>query len=136
MRSLLAFVSVFLAACARFAYSPPPQLLSRASGLEAPAPLHHVVLFTLKDGGDEAALIKDCEAVGALPGARGASAGTRLDTGRAEAADDWHVAFHTAFADAAAYAAWREHPRHRDAIAKWVPKVASVAVHDWTDPTH
>ena len=134
MRHLPAFAFVFLSACSR-TEAPPPQESPQASGLGAPAPLHHVVLFTLKDPDESDALLRDCDAVGALPGARGASAGTRLDTGRAEAAGDWHVAFHVAFADKAAYGAWREHPRHREVIAKWVPKIASIAVHDWTDAT-
>jgi hypothetical protein len=120
MRSLLPLVALLLVACG----SPPP---------EPPAPLHHVVLFTLKDAADAAALIADCDAVGGLAGARGANAGLRLETGRAEAAADWHVAFHVAFADAAAYGRWREDPRHREVIAKWVPRIASIAVHDWTD---
>jgi hypothetical protein len=125
MRTLLAFAALLLASCSRPA-APPP---------EPPAPLHHVVLFTLKDAAEVPALLRDCDAVGALPGARGASAGTRLDVGRAEAAGAWNVAFHVAFADAAAYGAWREHPRHREVIAAWVPKIAEIAVHDWTDPT-
>jgi hypothetical protein len=125
MRTLLAFASLSLAACSQPAPPPP----------EPPAPIHHVILFTLKDASEAAALIRDCDAVGELPGARGASAGTWFDTGRVEAANDWHVAFHVAFADAAAYKAWREHPHHRGAIAKWEPRIASVAVHDWTDPT-
>jgi hypothetical protein len=124
MRCLTMLALLFLAACSR-SEAPPP---------EPPAPLHHVVLFTLKDPAESEALLRDCDAVGALPGARGASAGPRLDTGRAEAASGWHVAFHVAFADEASYGAWREHPRHRDVIAKWRPKIAAIQVHDWTDP--
>lgn len=124
MRSvLLAGLVLLLASCG--AADPPPA---------PPGPVHHLVLITLADATHTAALLEACAELGRLPGARGASTGRPLATARTDAAaEKWHVAFHAAFADEAAYAGWRDHPRHREIAALWKPRLSAFRVVDWDE---
>jgi hypothetical protein len=101
-----------------------------------PAPITHLVLFTLADPADIDAFIADADAaLPAIPGVESYSCGRPLDTGRAVVSGDYDIACSFGFATVAAYESYLAHPDHQRLVEAWRDRIASMRVYDFADAT-
>lgn len=122
-------VTALLAAAALSCAHAPP---ARASGRVV-----HVVAVWLKEPGDaarRAAMIESAYGLTAIPGIVHAYAGPPLPSTRPEVEDSFDVALTFVFADAAALAAYLDHPLHQRAVAEALaPYAARFQVYDFVE---
>lgn len=95
----------------------------------------HVVLFTLRDDIDEAAIesmIRDAKALSSIPTVR------RLDCGRRDATiqrpvsdTSYHVGLLVCFDDRQGYDTYAIHPTHTDFVARYKPFWSGLRVCDF-----
>lgn len=101
-----------------------------------PAAINHIAFFKLKNPGDAAELIADCDhSLGRLPGVVSYFCGRPLNTGRTNVDSDFDVGFYVGFASEADYSAYVAHPNHKALVAKWQPRWQSIHILDVSDPT-
>ncbi len=101
-----------------------------------PAYISHVVLVTLRDPSDRAALLADSESMlASIPGVVSFAAGEHLDTGRSNIIADYDIGLYIGFDSEAGYAGYVTHPAHVAYLEKWRPRVASLRIYDIGDPT-
>jgi hypothetical protein len=99
------------------------------------ARLQHVVLFTLHDPADAAALLADCrERLVRIPGVLDVQAGAPVDIGRPDVAADYDVGLVVQFADAQAYRAYLADPRHQELVQFWKPRWKALWFCDFQAP--
>jgi hypothetical protein len=93
--------------------------------------INHVVLFRLEDPAAAAELIGDCNTrIAMIPGVASYWAGRPLEPGRALVDGDYDVAMCIGFDTEDAYARYVDHPDHQDLVARWVPRLKWLRVHD------
>ena len=115
--------AILLAGCASTGVAPRPATIS------------HIVLIRLDDPTRAAELIADSDRLLAtIPGVVSYSAGTHLDTGRANVLGDYDVGLYIGYDSTADYAGYVEHPQHVELVQKWRTE-AEIVVRDFVDPT-
>ena len=101
-----------------------------------PAPINHVVFFTLDDPVLIDDFIRDCDTIlTAIPGIVAFACGRHVDAGRANVNDDYHVAVYMGFMNLDDYRAYLEHADHQALIAKWRPHIIARQTYDMLDET-
>ncbi len=101
-----------------------------------PAIINHIVFFTLNDPADADALIHDCDTLlASIPGVVTYACGKHLDTGRPTVDGNYDVGLYVGFNSREDYAAYVEHPAHKDLVTCWRPKIKSMRIHDINDET-
>jgi hypothetical protein len=102
-----------------------------------PAAINHLAFFKLNDPADAAELIADCDAnLATIPGVVAYFCGRHIDTGRGERVDsNYDVGFYVGFMNEADYAAYVDHPRHKQMLVKWQPRWEWIRVQDVQDAT-
>ena len=105
------------------------------TGPTRPARINHLAFFQLKNRGDAAELIADCDAqLSKIHGVCSYYAGKHLDTGRGVRVDgDYDVGFYVGFNSEEQYAAYVDHPSHVAIVEKWRPRWEWIRVHDVID---
>ncbi len=112
------------------ASTPEAESLARKDDLGT-APITHVVLVQLKDPTRIEELIVDCDrALPGIPGVAAYSCGVPLDMGRTNVAKDYDVGIYVGFADADAYRAYVDDPRHLALVEQWRDGWKAVRIFD------
>jgi hypothetical protein len=113
-------------------------LLAAACNTPAPAGapgVQHVVLVSLHDPADAAALAAECrERLSRIPGVLRCVVGSPLDLGRSGVDGDYDVGLLIEFAGADGYRAYLAHPEHEALVAAWKPRWARLRIHDFAPP--
>lgn len=110
----------------------------RPAGDPAPrtAVISHPVFFTLKEPGDAAELIRDCDTrLATIPAVATYACGTPHDTGRPSVLEDYDVGLFVGFDSPEDYAAYVAHEDHVWLVDKWRPRIKAIRVRDFIDET-
>lgn len=101
-----------------------------------PALVNHVVFFKLKNPGDTAELIADCDTrAPRIPGVVSYYCGRHVDIGRPTVDSDYDVGFFVGFNSLEAYRRYVDHPDHVWLVQKWRPRWEWIRVYDILDQT-
>lgn len=108
----------------------------RSGAAARPARINHVVFFKLRDPGQAAALIADCDRLlPTIPGVAAYYCGRHHEVGRATIDSDYDVGAFVGFDSDADYAAYVEHARHVELVTTWRPRLEWLRVYDVLDET-
>lgn len=119
---------------------PTPHLPATSDGTRVVAPrpgaINHVVLVTLKDPADAAALIADTDRlIGPIPSVKSYFCGPPRPSDRSEVDSSFTVGLYVGFESQEDYQAYLDHQGHRTLEETWRPRIESIRIFDITDPT-
>ena len=95
--------------------------------------LAHAVYFDVTNDAESAELARDCERLLAgIPGVLQLEVGRRAEEFDRPVNDaEFDVALFVVFADRGAHDGYQVHPRHRELVESWTPRLASLRVCDY-----
>lgn len=98
---------------------------------DPPGRIAHVVFVKLSNPGDAPALLSEGrQSLATIPGVRSYAQGPPLDAGRPMIDGDYDAAVIMWFDSLDDYRVYVDHPRHKDFVSAWGPRIKWMRIHD------